>query len=213
MAAAAAAAAGGIPVHPNFRLWLTSEAHENFPPILLQLALKLTYESPPGLRENIVRTVAGWPKGLATGELGVSPSSPPSASGGGLKAQLTCGAALFSLCLFRFRLIFLLWIVMTRLRQTFVLQRIFFCFSFLSECLFSFFFFSIRVFVLIARGMPSGAHTQYPVYVLEQSIPSQVHAGLVPCRGARTPVIYPPRVDQVLRIFVGGFARGVGCSG
>ncbi len=53
---------GAAPLHPNFRLWLTSEAHDNFPPILLQLSLKLTYESPPGLRENVLRTVASWPR-------------------------------------------------------------------------------------------------------------------------------------------------------
>ena len=30
--------------HDNFRLWLTSEVHPNFPPILLQTSLKITYE-------------------------------------------------------------------------------------------------------------------------------------------------------------------------
>ena len=37
-------------LEPNkdFRLWLTSEAHNSFPSILLQQSLKATFESPPG---------------------------------------------------------------------------------------------------------------------------------------------------------------------
>ena len=33
-----------IQPHSNFRLWLTSEAHENFPPGFLNLCLTITYE-------------------------------------------------------------------------------------------------------------------------------------------------------------------------
>jgi len=40
----------------NFRLWLTSEPHMKFPSILLQSSLKITYETPPGVRNNLQRT-------------------------------------------------------------------------------------------------------------------------------------------------------------
>jgi dynein heavy chain 2 len=40
----------------KFRLWLTSEAHAKFPSILLQSSLKITYETPPGVRNNLQRT-------------------------------------------------------------------------------------------------------------------------------------------------------------
>lgn len=59
-AAPAASSSSSSGVHPRFRLWLTSEAHDNFPPMLLQQSLKLAFESPPGLRENVLRTVSGW---------------------------------------------------------------------------------------------------------------------------------------------------------
>jgi len=41
---------------PKFRLWLTSEPHMRFPSILLQTSLKITYETPPGVRNNLTRT-------------------------------------------------------------------------------------------------------------------------------------------------------------
>jgi dynein heavy chain 2 len=41
---------------PKFRLWLTSEPHLKFPSILLQTSLKITYETPPGVRNNLNRT-------------------------------------------------------------------------------------------------------------------------------------------------------------
>ena len=41
---------------PEFRLWLTSEGHDEFPSILLQESLKATYESPPGLKKNLLGT-------------------------------------------------------------------------------------------------------------------------------------------------------------
>ena len=41
--------------HPNFRLWLTTEAHQNFPAILLETCFKVTYEAPPGIKKNILR--------------------------------------------------------------------------------------------------------------------------------------------------------------
>ena len=40
----------------KFRLWLTSEPHGRFPSILLQSSLKITYETPPGVRNNLQRT-------------------------------------------------------------------------------------------------------------------------------------------------------------
>jgi hypothetical protein len=42
--------------HERFRLWLTTESHDAFPTILLQQAVKLTYEAPPGLKKNLERT-------------------------------------------------------------------------------------------------------------------------------------------------------------
>lgn len=46
--------------HTNFRLWLTTEPHPHFPTILLQQSLKLTYESPPGVKQNLLRTYESW---------------------------------------------------------------------------------------------------------------------------------------------------------
>jgi dynein heavy chain 2 len=46
--------------HDNFRLWLTTEAHVKFPHILLQNSLKVTYESPPGIKRNLQRTYESW---------------------------------------------------------------------------------------------------------------------------------------------------------
>lgn len=40
----------------KFRLFLTSEPHNKFPSILLQSSLKITYETPPGVRNNMGRT-------------------------------------------------------------------------------------------------------------------------------------------------------------
>ncbi|XP_029458286.1 cytoplasmic dynein 2 heavy chain 1 [Rhinatrema bivittatum] len=44
----------------NFRLWLTAEVHAKFTPILLQSSLKITYEAPPGLKKNLMRTYESW---------------------------------------------------------------------------------------------------------------------------------------------------------
>lgn len=49
-----------LATHPDFRLWLTSEAHNQFPAILLQESLKATFESPPGLKMNLQRTFDSW---------------------------------------------------------------------------------------------------------------------------------------------------------
>ncbi|OEH79493.1 heavy chain 2 family protein [Cyclospora cayetanensis] len=42
-------------LHPNFRLWLSSEPTENFPIALLQRSTKVTIERPRGLRANLQR--------------------------------------------------------------------------------------------------------------------------------------------------------------
>ena len=46
--------------HENFRCWLTTEAHAKFPTILLETSLKVTYEAPPGVKKNILRTLESW---------------------------------------------------------------------------------------------------------------------------------------------------------
>jgi len=48
------------PCHPEFRLFLTSEPHEHFSTLLLQQSLKVTYEAPPGLKKNLLRTYETW---------------------------------------------------------------------------------------------------------------------------------------------------------
>ncbi|XP_028320044.1 cytoplasmic dynein 2 heavy chain 1 isoform X2 [Gouania willdenowi] len=44
----------------GYRLWLTAEVHPRFTPILLQSSLKITYEAPPGLKRNLLRTYESW---------------------------------------------------------------------------------------------------------------------------------------------------------
>ncbi|CEF67356.1 Dynein heavy chain domain and Dynein heavy chain, P-loop containing D4 domain and Dynein heavy chain, coiled coil stalk domain and P-loop containing nucleoside triphosphate hydrolase domain-containing protein [Strongyloides ratti] len=51
-----------------FRLWITSECDESFPATLVQDSLKITFESPPGLDNNINRTYTGWIQGLSSNE-------------------------------------------------------------------------------------------------------------------------------------------------
>lgn len=46
--------------HDNFRCWLTTEPHAKFPPILLETSLKVTYEAPPGVKKNLLRTLESW---------------------------------------------------------------------------------------------------------------------------------------------------------
>ena len=44
----------------SFRLWLTAEAHPKFSSILAESCLKITYESPPGIKRNLQRTLQSW---------------------------------------------------------------------------------------------------------------------------------------------------------
>merc|ERR1719271_2306718 len=46
--------------HQNFRCWLTTEPHARFPSILLESSLKITYEAPPGVKKNLLRTFESW---------------------------------------------------------------------------------------------------------------------------------------------------------
>ena len=45
----------GSNCHNDFRLWLTSEPHPHFPSILLETCIKFSYESPPGIKKNLLR--------------------------------------------------------------------------------------------------------------------------------------------------------------
>ncbi|KAF5224389.1 Cytoplasmic dynein 2 heavy chain (DYNC2H1) [Trypanosoma cruzi] len=44
----------------KFRLFLTSESHEEFPSILLSQSLKITFEPPPGVQQNLLHTYKEW---------------------------------------------------------------------------------------------------------------------------------------------------------
>ncbi|ESO93665.1 hypothetical protein LOTGIDRAFT_209197 [Lottia gigantea] len=46
--------------HDDFRLWLTTEVHPRFPTILLQSSHKVTYEAPPGVKKNLLRSYETW---------------------------------------------------------------------------------------------------------------------------------------------------------
>ena len=45
-----------LKAHESFRLWLTSEPHNEFPTILICQSLKITVEAPPGIKKNMQRT-------------------------------------------------------------------------------------------------------------------------------------------------------------
>jgi len=53
-------ALAALKAHEHFRLWLTTEPHRTFPRILLQHSLKVTFESPPGTKKNMQRTLSTW---------------------------------------------------------------------------------------------------------------------------------------------------------
>ncbi|CAF4402891.1 unnamed protein product [Rotaria socialis] len=49
-------------IHPNFRLWITTEVNPKFPIGLLQLSIKYTAEPPQGIRAGLRRTFNGLTK-------------------------------------------------------------------------------------------------------------------------------------------------------
>ncbi|CUG86359.1 dynein heavy chain, putative, partial [Bodo saltans] len=46
--------------HKDFRLFLTTEAHDLFPSVLLKSCVKMSVESPPGVKQNLLRTYSTW---------------------------------------------------------------------------------------------------------------------------------------------------------
>ena len=58
-------------LNPNdkFRLWLTAEPHPNFSSILAESSLKVTYESPPGIKRNLQRTLQSWSSNVFRGTI------------------------------------------------------------------------------------------------------------------------------------------------
>lgn len=44
--------------HERFRLFLTTEPHPHFPSILLENCFKISYEAPPGLKQNLSRILS-----------------------------------------------------------------------------------------------------------------------------------------------------------
>ncbi|CAG0920502.1 unnamed protein product, partial [Notodromas monacha] len=61
----------GTQVHPDFKLWLTTESHPLFASNLLQISRKITYEAPAGVKRNLIRTYEGWNREM-NGRLGSS---------------------------------------------------------------------------------------------------------------------------------------------
>eukprot|EP00842_Homolaphlyctis_polyrhiza_P006526 jgi/Hompol1/6875/HPOL_005105-RA len=58
-----------LKIHPNFRLWLTSEMHAKFPASLLENCLKITIEAPPGIKKNLQRIYENWsPEFIQSGQ-------------------------------------------------------------------------------------------------------------------------------------------------
>ena len=49
-------------VHEDFRLWMTTEVHKDFPINLLQISIKFTNEPPQGIKAGLKRTFTGAAK-------------------------------------------------------------------------------------------------------------------------------------------------------
>lgn len=47
-------------INPNYKLFLTSEPHSKFSVVLLENCLKLSYETPPGIKKNLERIYQNW---------------------------------------------------------------------------------------------------------------------------------------------------------
>ncbi|KAI4504021.1 hypothetical protein M0802_000492 [Mischocyttarus mexicanus] len=45
--------------HPDFRIWITTEPHKDFPISLLQMSIKFTYEPPQGIKAGLTATYNG----------------------------------------------------------------------------------------------------------------------------------------------------------
>ncbi|XP_024218673.2 cytoplasmic dynein 2 heavy chain 1 [Halyomorpha halys] len=58
-----------IKPHKNFRIWLTTEPNEKFPPGFLNQCFKITYEAPPGIKRSMEKIYDNW---SLDKELGVS---------------------------------------------------------------------------------------------------------------------------------------------
>lgn len=61
-----------LDLHQDFRLWLTAESHMKFPATLLETCLKVTYESPPGVKRNLQRTLNSWSPSVFEGSESVT---------------------------------------------------------------------------------------------------------------------------------------------
>lgn len=46
--------------HKDFRLWLVTEPHDKFSSVLTQTCLKISYEAPQGIKNNLLRTYTTW---------------------------------------------------------------------------------------------------------------------------------------------------------
>ncbi|KAF5283232.1 hypothetical protein FQA39_LY17379 [Lamprigera yunnana] len=49
-----------IQSHNDFRLWLVTEPHKLFSPVLADCSLKVAYEVPEGVKNNLLRTYSSW---------------------------------------------------------------------------------------------------------------------------------------------------------